>query len=60
MEMGLDSADLLELNERISHEFSVRLEPAFSFNIIRRSSSLLTWRIRLPLRSRKPKRRLPL
>ncbi|MEK3686077.1 AprA-related methyltransferase [Paenibacillus sp. FSL R10-2736] len=31
MEMGLDSADLLELNERISHEFSVRLEPAFFF-----------------------------
>ncbi|MBP2000176.1 polyketide synthase PksN [Paenibacillus shirakamiensis] len=31
MEMGLDSADLLELNERISHEYNVLLEPAFFF-----------------------------
>ncbi|WP_127530237.1 AprA-related methyltransferase [Paenibacillus kobensis] len=31
MEMGLDSADLLELNERISHEYSIVLEPAFFF-----------------------------
>jgi len=31
MEMGLDSTNLLELNERISHEYQLELEPAFFF-----------------------------
>ncbi|PSL48183.1 acyl transferase domain-containing protein [Chitinophaga niastensis] len=31
MEMGLDSADLLELSEKISHEYKIRLEPSFFF-----------------------------
>ncbi|WP_160717059.1 SDR family NAD(P)-dependent oxidoreductase [Chitinophaga solisilvae] len=31
MEMGLDSADLLELSERISREYNIPLEPSFFF-----------------------------
>ena len=31
MEMGLDSADLLELNEQISHEYQISLNPTFFF-----------------------------
>jgi polyketide synthase PksM len=31
MEMGLDSADLLELNDQISNEYQISLEPAFFF-----------------------------
>ncbi len=31
MEMGLDSADLLELNQQVLHEFSIELEPTFFF-----------------------------
>ncbi|TNC79273.1 MAG: hypothetical protein C9356_20025 [Oleiphilus sp.] len=52
MDMGLDSADFLELNEQIFQTYNLRLEPTFffKFNTVQKVVSYLEERVAVPQR----------
>ena len=60
MEMGLDSADLLQLNERITTQFGISLPPAFFFqyNTAAKITAYLSQALSLPNQINSTSRRL--